>query len=401
MPSFIYICHLLWLENFYTQSENACMNEPGKLRVLHVTGLLNCGGAENMLMAIFRKLDRSRISFSFLVHTNVVEPGYFDREVHELGGRIYYIKSQGRLGPWLYIMALKKFLCENGPYDIVHSHLDWQGGLIALAARLTKVPRVIIHAHTSMLLSNRLSVRLFLPVQKWLIRHYASECWACSREASDFVFGKKMNTRIVPNAIDLSRFFSVQKETRAALREQWGCDERTLVLVHAGSFGQVKNQEFLIEIAICLEEQGIDYRLILAGKNDNDYGQKIRDKVRNAGLSGRVIFLGIRDDLHLVFSGCDRFLFPSLFEGLGIVCVEAQAAGLYCILSPGIPREVDMGLNLIKRVESMIPEKWAEEILGHVNDPTPAKQTIVNNMRERGYDIEQNISEIEQCYLSS
>lgn len=141
-----------------------------------------------MLMTIFRNLDRNKISFHFLVHSNGVEPGYFDHEVHELGGQIHYIQSQGKLGPWQYVLTLKKFLLENGPYDIVHSHLDWQGGLIALAAHLAKVPRVIVHAHTSGLIGKRLSVCLFLPIQKWFIRHTVNERWACSCDASRFLF---------------------------------------------------------------------------------------------------------------------------------------------------------------------------------------------------------------------
>lgn len=372
-----------------------------KKRVLHAVGILNCGGAENMLMSIFRHLDQSRISFDFLVHANQVETGYFDREVIELGGSIHYIGSQGSLGPYRYVKALTKHLREHGPYDVVHSHLDWQGGLVALAAHLAKVPRVVVHAHTAKLMNKRLFVRLFFSVQKRLIRHYSTDFWACSSAAAEFLFGKSESSRVIPNAIDLNPFVSVQKEERNDLREQWGCSEQTLVLVHAGSFSRVKNQEFLVDLALCLEEQGVDYRLILIGNNNSDYGQKIVGRVRDADLKDRVMFLGIRDDLHLVFTGCDRFLFPSLFEGLGIVGVEAQAAGLHCLISAGIPSEVDMGLNLTKRMESMAPEKWAEEILDPSLPAAPSPNTISRQLRERGYDIKESVSEIEKLYLSS
>lgn len=259
---------------------------------------------------------------------------------------------------------------------------------------------MIVHAHTSRLISNRFFVRLFLPVQKWLIRHYATEYWACSCDAGDFIFGKDAMVRIIPNAIDLDAFVLVSDKIRNEQRAQWGCNDETVVLVHAGSFSSVKNQEFLIEIAMYLKMRAIDYRLILVGKNDNEYGQKIKDIVQDTGLSDRVLFLGVRDDLHLIFSGADCFLFPSLFEGLGIVCIEAQAAGLYCILSPGIPDEVDMGLNLTEFSEDMVPEEWVEKILAMANSSKPLKQMIINNMREKGYDIRHNILELEKLYIS-
>lgn len=353
-----------------------------------------------MLMAILRHIDLCRYDFDFLINCKDRKAGYFDAEIRNLGSEIHYIKSQGGAGPWRYVLALKKFLLDNEPYDIVHSHLDWQGGLIALAARLAKIPCVIVHAHTSRLISDRLSIRLILPFQKWLIRRCANEFWACSNEAGDFVFGTKKNVRIIPNAINLDGFMSLNKEDRETMRLQWGSGEDTLVLVHAGSFSEVKNQEFLVDVAECLEERGVDYCLILAGNDDSEYGQKTKNKVGKAGLTDRVKFIGVRNDLPLVFVGCDCFLFPSLFEGLGIVCVEAQAAGLHCLLSPGIPSGVDMGVGLSRFMEHMNPEQWAEEILATVGRPVPSKKMIVDHIRKRGFEIKHNALELEKLYLS-
>lgn len=371
-----------------------------KKRVLFVIGTMNCGGAENMVMAILRHIDRISFDVEFLINFRDEKAGYFDDEISELGVKVHYIKSQGALGPWRYVLFLKKFLLDKGPYDIVHSHLDWQGGLIALASHLAKSPCVIAHAHTSNSGSNRLSVRILLPLQKWLIRHYANEYWACSYEAGDFVFGTREDVRVIPNAINLDRFLDQKHQDCEDMRGQWGCGKDTLVLAHAGSFSEVKNQDFLVDIAKCLEKRGVDYRLILAGDSHNEYGRRLKNTIRGLGLTDRVKLIGVRDDLPLVFSSCDCFLFPSLYEGLGIVCVEAQAAGLRCLLSPGIPGEVDMGLNLTKYVEHMNPEKWAEEILATLGDKVPSKQTIVEQIRERGFDIKYNTLELEKLYQS-
>ena len=370
-----------------------------QIRVLHLIGVMNCGGAENMLMNIFRQIDRQRICFDFLVHVREPATGYFDAEILALGGTIHYIPSQGSIGLWNYIRQLKRFLIDHGPYDVVHCHMDWQGGFAALAARQVGVKTIIVHAHTAALMNRSLPVRLLLPVAKWLARTCGTAHWGCSTAACRFLFGNLPGQRVIPNAIALNRYLNIDLAIRQQWRQNWGCNDNCLVLGHAGSFSPLKNQHFLIEIADLLHRRGINVRLIFAGNHDNDYGQAAKSKAEKLGLANQVIFLGVRSDLPEILSAIDLFLFPSEFEGLGIVAVEAQSAGRFCLFSPGIPPEVDMGLNLIRRMDNMDPQAWAEAILATDPANPPAKEFIARQIQDRGFDIVQNAKKIERFYL--
>lgn len=369
------------------------------VRVLHLVGIMNCGGTENMLMNIFRHIDRTRIGFDFLVHLKRPETGYFDADIRALGGTVHYISSQGSIGLFRYACRLRKFLIEHGPYDIVHCHMDWLGGVSALAVWLAGVKTIVVHSHNKTLTNKTLPVRMLLPLAKWLIRICGTDFWGCSAEACRFLFGDHLRWRVIPNAIILNRYLSVGPIIRRSWREKWGCHKETIVLGHAGSFSSVKNQRFLIEVVTILYRQGTDVRLVLVGDYDNNYGRAVKGMVRDRGLEDCVVFLGLRSDLPELLSAFDLFLFPSEFEGLGIVAVEAQAAGLGCLFSPGIPSEVDMGLNLSRRIKTMSPEMWVEAILAMPLGSALSKEVIAKKIRERGFDIVQSIKSIEHFYL--
>ena len=373
-------------------------NIPPK-RILHLFGRMDCGGAENMLMGIYRHVDRRRLVFEFLVHSPASPKGYFDGEIQAMGGILHHMRSQRQLGPWRYVGELTRFLRKNGPYDAVHSHMDWQGGLIALAAKRAGVPRIVVHAHTSGLMARGLALRAMLPLQKMLARRCATDHWACSKEAGAFLFGNLPGQRVIPNAIDLARHAKATPATRLAWRARWGCGQDTRVLCHAGSFSPLKNQLFLVEVAAELARRGRDIRWVLAGHHGNAYGRSVRERAVALGLGDSMFFPGVCDDLPDLLGAGDAFLFPSAFEGLGIVVVEAQASGLPCVVSTGVPAEVDMGAGLVTRVPVGSPAQWADAVDALDGTIWPSPEVVAAHVRRCGFDLTESSRNIERFYL--
>ncbi|MBL0210400.1 MAG: glycosyltransferase [Holophagaceae bacterium] len=359
---------------------------------------MDCGGTENMLMHLFRATPRQDIAMDFLVNCHGPVQGYFDEEILQAGARILHIQSQGRLGPLRYVQTLVRLLRQGGPYDVVHSHLDWQGGLIALAARWAEVPRVIVHSHTTRVMGRGLRYQVALVLQKALIRAFATDLWGCSEVACRHLFGPDRPWCVIPNGIPLDRYLDVSAEARQALRQAWGCGPDSLVLGHAGSFSENKNQLFLVELMQGLSSQGQEVHLVLAGDPSTPYGAKVRTRVLELGLQDRVHFLGLRRDLPEILSALDVFLLPSAFEGLGIVALEAQAVGCPCMVSEGIPTEVDLGLGLVARVSTASSDSWARCVLERSSLLRPTREQVATAFQSKGFDIKTSSAEVAQQY---
>lgn len=381
------------------------MSDKQKIRILHLFGSMNCGGAETMLMNIYRNIDMSKIHFDFLVHSK--EKGYYDDEIIARGGTIYYIPSQGQVGLWRYLLTLKIFLKENGPFDILHSHLDWQGGIIALAARLGGIKKVIVHSHTSSWMnSEKLKYKLLLALQKICIFFCATDFWACSQNAADFLFYKKnISQRYIQNitnAIDLDAYMAVTEGDRKNIRSQIGAVAQTLVIGHVGSITSVKNHDFLIDVANCLKNKNIDFKMVFAGKGDNSYEREIKEKINQLQLEEKIVFLGLRNDIAKVMSAFDIFILPSIYEGLAMVAIEAQASGLPCIVSQGVPRQVDMGLGLVTQLSTKNIEQWISLIMKLGNhQQCRDKQKIYDCLSQNGYNIKFSTTHIKELYLQN
>lgn len=379
------------------------MKNHQKVRILHLFGSMNCGGAETMLMNIYRNIDMSDIHFDFLVHSK--GKGYYDAEITARGGNIYYIPSQGQVGMWRYLLILKKFLKENGPFDIVHSHLDWQGGIIALAARLGGIKKVIVHSHTSSWMkSENMKYKLLLGLQKICIFFCATDFWACSQNAADFLFYKKIIKKRyiqnITNAIDIDAYMMITECDRMNVRKQIGATAKTLVIGHVGSITSVKNQNFLIDIANILKSKNVDFKMVFAGKGSNHYEIEIKEKINKLELREKIVFLGLRDDIAKVMSAFDVFMLPSIYEGLAMVAIEAQASGLPCIVSTGVPGQVDMGLGLVTQLSTKNTEQWISLImeLGN-NRQYHDKQKIYDCLSKNGYNIKFSTNHIKDLYL--
>ena len=365
------------------------------VRILHVVSVMNPGGIETLLINVHRKIDRSKIQFDFLVQREQV--GLYEPEILALGGRIYRVSYLTKVGPWKYMRLLEMFFKSHPEYQIVHSHMNTVSGLILQAAEKAGVPVRIAHSHTVNPQSG-LAETLFKNYYcRPKIPHFATHFFACSQDAGRWLFGEKLaatRLEIVRNGIDTDRF-GYNEQTRLEMRKQLGLKNDAFVVGHVGRFHPVKNHAFLLDIFFELHKQKPEATLLLVG--DGETKPEIERNVQKMELTGAIRFLGIRNDVDKLLQAMDVFVFPSLYEGLPMVLVEAQAAGLPCIISDVIPLEVDINNTLITRLSlSQKASQWATAVL---NAFPHVRQGMSAEIIHKGYDIQQTSDELQAFYL--
>lgn len=318
------------------------------IRVLHVVGGMDTGGIETWLMHMLRRIDRDRYRFDFLAHT--AKPCFYDEEIRSRGCRIIPCPHPTR--PWQYARDFLRVLKEHGPYDVVHSHVHHFSGFTVMLAKLAGVPVRIAHSHndTSLNESRAGIVRKFyLQSTRWLIHRCSTLGLACSGMAAVNLFGKDWERdsrwRILQYGVDFEPF--TQSVDRAQVRRELGIPLDAFVLGHVGRFAQQKNHDFLLDVFAEFSRREKNAYLLLVG--DGDLRAELVEKTKRLGLTEKVIFAGVRPDIARLMSGAmDVFVFPSHHEGLGLVVVEAQAAGLPVVMSDTVPAEAVIISSLIK-----------------------------------------------------
>ncbi len=331
------------------------------MRILHVVGGLNRGGAETWLVQVLRHIDREQFKFDFLVHSN--ERYAYEDEVTSLGSRV--IRCLSPRNPLRYAMNFRKALKEYGPYDCVHSHIHDFGGIALALADWNDVPIRVVQSHLdTRAIDERAGAmrRFYLGAMRRLIKKYATVGTAVSEAAGDSLFPPNWRDcggwRVDPLGIDLEPFtVAVDRE---AIRKSLGISEGSLVIGHVGRFQEQKNHTFLIDIAEKLVEIEPSTTFLLVG--DGPLRPSIERKVAERGLSRHFIFLGVRSDIPKIMKGAmDVFVLPSLFEGLPLVLVEAQAAALPCVVSNVVSAEADTPLVSRLGLDDP-PTVWATEL---------------------------------------
>lgn len=323
------------------------------IRILHVLGGMNRGGIETWLMHVLRHIDRDRLQMDFLVHTT--QPCAYDDEIRNLGSKI--IPCLYPSNPWLYAQNFKRILRQYGPYHIIHSHVLHYSGYVLHLARKAGIPIRIAHSHKDSSpfdLNAKLHRRLYLKLMKaWIARH-ATLGLGCSKVAAADLFGPNWKThpqrKLLYYGIDMSPF--QQPVDVIEVRKELGIPINAFVVGHVGRFHEHKNHAFLLKIFAEITSEGT-LRL------------KIEQQVMHAGLSDRVIFAGARSDIPRIMMGAmDVFLLPSLCEGLPMVSIEAQAAGLPLVLSDLITDELEKIKSLVTKISLSQPAKiWANAVL--------------------------------------
>lgn len=357
------------------------------IRILQVVNIMDRAGLETMLMNYYRNIDRTQVQFDFLTHRDT--PGVYEDEIKKMGGRIY---RAPRLYPQnypKYFLFMKNFFREHPEYQIVHAHIDTMSAFPLYVAKKAGIPFRIGHSHSS-----KLDHDAKLPIKyiaKLLMPCEANIYCACGEKAAQFMYPGK-NVKIIHNAIDLQAFEYSEKK-RELMRNKLGLKNK-FVIGHVGRFYYVKNQTFLLDIVREIKQVNSDVRLLLIGKGEDEL--RLRKKVDTLGLQENVIFLIDRSDVNDLYQAMDVFVMPSVFEGLPVVGVEAQANGLPCLFSNTISNEV----ILTSMAKQMDLEKsavvWAETIMKMKRNESTETQ---RQLREQGYDISFEAKRLMNWYM--
>ncbi|MGG3940328.1 glycosyltransferase family 1 protein [Peribacillus psychrosaccharolyticus] len=365
------------------------------IRVLNVVTKMDAAGIETLLMNFYRNIDRTKIQFDFLTHRS--EKGFYDDEILGLGGKIFHIPPINPLKHKEYLSALDEFFNNHKEYKIVHSHINTYSMYPLRAAMKVGVPVRIAHSHISNVpLDLKTPFRIYT---KKNLKKYSTNNFACSEMAGKWLFGSEAvgreNFKKIINSIDASKYI-YDEETRSRIRSQMGLEGK-FVIGHIGRFNKQKNHKFLIDVFKEIYKINPNSILMLVGEGELQ-SSSIKD-VEDLGLKENVIFTGVRSDIHELLQAMDVFVFPSLYEGLGIVAVEAQAAGLHCVVSDTIPKEAFI-TNLIKSISlKSSVMSWAGEILKYNNHYK--RSNTYNQIFSNDYDIKKTVLLLEDFYFKN
>lgn len=356
------------------------------VRVLHVITGMGSGGAEAFIMNMYRNIDRTKVQFDFLLRSN--ENIYKD-EINNLGGRIYTTASF----PKHIIrntLQVKRFFKEH-KYKIIHVHGNALMYMTALKeAKHAGVPCRIMHSHSTSLRYRGLTS--LHNHRKANLGKWATDNFACSEDAGKWMFSGEY--KVINNAIDVEKFeFNINK--RNEMRKQLGIGEDTFVVGHIGRFLEVKNHKFLLETFSEIVKHKKDAVLVLVGNGKLE--QEVKESVIKKGLEKKVFFLGERRDVPDLLSGMDVFVFPSLYEGLPIVTIEAQANGLQVICSDAIPNGAIISPCIRKLPLEIGAIEWAKKIIELDIERIDTQKLI----SDAGFDIKVEEKKLQDFYLSN
>lgn len=358
------------------------------IRVLHVVTYMGRGGLETMIMNYYRHIDRSKVQFDFLVHRDF-EADY-DKEILSLGGKIYRLPP---LNPFsrTYISRLDDFFEKHREYKIVHSHLDCMASIPLKSAKKYGVPVCIAHAHNNNQIKDKKYILKLL--YKKSISTYADFLFACGQEAGKWMFSGA-DFFVLNNAID-AKLYIYDESKRRKVRSDLGIEDNILLIGHVGRFSLQKNHMFIIKVFNAIEKKSPSARLLLVG--DGELISSVKEEVNRLHLQNKVIFAGLRSDVADLLQAMDVFLFPSLNEGLPLAIMEAQAAGVPCIISERVPSECKKTDLVYQCNLSDDIDKWSDTVISVSKQP---RKNVLNEIIASGFDIESNAEKLQRFYLN-
>ena len=363
------------------------MSKP--IRVLHVIGMLNRGGAETMIMNLYRNIDRSKIQFDFV--QNEGPEAAFEEEITLLGGHIYRCPRYRGKNHFAYVKWWNEFFREHqGKYPVVHGHIGSTAAIYLSIARKYGV-YTIAHSHNT---KASIMYRLFSFPTRFIANHF----FACSRAAGISRYGTRIGTDkqrcvVLNNAIDAAKFI-ISDEVRNHKRCSLGIGEDQLVIGNVARFSKQKNHLFALEVFEKVHRIRKDAVLLLVG--DGELRKQIEDNILKRKLEDCVILTGIQQNTSDYYQTADIILMPSLYEGLPVSLVEAQAAGLPCCVSAGVPREAAItDLVQFKSLEEPA-DQWAQWVLERAKTP---RKDMSEEMKKAGYDISETAQWLQEFYL--
>lgn len=363
------------------------------IRIAQIIGKWLGGGVEAVVMNYYRHIDHSKVQFDFICDDDSTNIPY--DEIEKLGGKVILIPPYQKV--FKYQKELRRVL-RDGKYKIVHSHINTLSVFPLYAAKKVGVPVRIAHSHST---TNKKEWKknLLKQVLRPFSKKYATNYMCCSELAGRWLFGDKAydegKVYLLNNAIDLDKF-KYDKKIRDKKRKELGIKEDTIVIGHIGRFVAQKNHTFLIDIFNQFHKKEKNSILLLAGQGPLQ--EEIKNKVRELGLDDSVGFLGQRNDANELYQAFDVFLLPSLYEGLPVVGVEAQASGLLCFFSDDMTKETKVLDSTVFMSLSNTSEEWTGEILTNLKDYK--RINTKNEVSDNGFDIEIEARKLEKYYIN-
>lgn len=329
-----------------------------KILEVSCSGLEN-GGVQHVIMNIVSNL---KDDFQFDIIVFCKGPDSFDKEFLSYGGKIYRIPNKKKIfgldideyfrGPRIFFNTYK-ILKRNGPYEAIHCHNYFESFFCLLAAKFAGIKTRIVHSHNdaSFIKFSKIK-KIYQGILRKLILKTATDFIGCSKKACEYLYGNKCDAITIYNGIDLAKFKNVNNKDYLA--------NKKICLLHVGNFSEQKNQLFLIDVMKNLKIKKADFELTLIGGGNEEYREKVISKIKENNLCKNIKLLPSNSNISYEMNNSDLFLFPSNYEGLGIVLIEAQATGLHCLVSQAIPPEANLGnIEFINELDAI---RWSEAI---------------------------------------
>ncbi len=365
-----------------------------KIKVLQMPIANSQGGLTQYVLQNWKFIDKEKFQFDFVTLSKTLD---FADELIADGCKIHYLSCSSMQNEVQFITEIKKILDED--YDVIHLHTSyWNGILVEKLAKEYGCPKIIVHAHSTMvdIADNTLREKAINEHIKYKISfplEYATHYVACSKMAADWLFGEHIpreRVQILNNAIDTKRF-AYSKEIRESYRKQLNI-QNCYVIGHVGRFSYSKNHKMILEIFRGICKVKSNARLMLVG--DGPLKADVQNKAEEYGIADKILFLGRREDTAQLMQAMDIFILPSRFEGLGLVLIEAQTAGLKCLANNCLPLESNITSNITYLPDSI--DSWIDEIIKY----SKGYDRFVNKelIEKAGFSLEQQIKTIEQLY---
>lgn len=357
------------------------------IRVLHVLQRMEAGGTQAFLMNLYRNIDRNKVQFDFLVEYS--ERQFYDDEVEALGGKIYRTTFREDKNLPRFCRYLRDFFAEHPEYSVVHCHAYTIGYFVLRAAEQAGVTVRIAHSHSNSMSGCTVPLKF---VMRSLFSVHANRFMACSDEAGRFLFGNRDFT-VLKNAIDVDRF-AYDEGVRSDVRDELGLSG-CFVVGNVGRLHHQKNQAFLLDVFKEVRALRPDAHLLLVG--NGPLRDELMSKAKTLGVADNLTLLRNRSDMDRLYQAMDVFVLPSLYEGLGIVAIEAQSAGLPTVCSSGVAEDANVSKLFSRKAFEDSPKAWAEAVVAAAGVRDCAAGAA--GAKAHGFDVADNAEKIQEMYL--
>lgn len=360
------------------------------IRILHMIGSLNIGGSQNMIMNLYRAIDRNRIQFDFVV--DHPEQPYFKNEIEKLGGKIFVMPAFTGKNVFQLQKAWNCFFDVHPEYHVLHSHVRSYASIYLPIAKKYGV-KIIVHSHST---SNGSGIKsVAKAILQYPLRYEADYFFGCSLKAGEWLFGKRIVKSdryfTIKNAIDTRRY-SFDRVQRSILRNQFGIDESVKVFMHVGRLHEAKNHIFLLQVFSILIKEMPNSMLLIVG--DGELSSEIEKQIKQLELQSNIKMLGARNDIPNLLNVADVFLFPSKWEGLPVTVVEAQASGLPCFVSDKITKEV----GISELVKFLPIDKGTQVWIDAIKETDLTRKNVIDKIIQAGFDIKKSVEWLTKFY---